>query len=250
MTKAFYRQAPGCNGNTIPPSPLDGPCEKTQSMLQSIQVVNKVDSLKTAANANGNEFAFKIRADGTTSNMEEGEKEHVNMSSMSGFVGFYHCHPGLGGINIFSPPDIKTLFNGIMTGGTASTVSDIFFGVVGSEVCVSCPGGIKYFHYIVRFTGTLQEAGAVFNTNYDMKILREDYTNRENKLTSILPTSPYSDNDGTSLNHKGVEKLFYDTLDKMNIPKNKMILQRVNDDNTIDNITPNPDGTTTALPCP
>lgn len=240
----------GGNGYEYPDPPEEElPCVNTKNMLLNTSVQNKLETLKEKTKADGNEFGFKVRPDGTTSEMTEGGKQHWDVGSLQGFNGFYHSHPGQG-INIFSPPDIQSLFTNIITSGTSSTVSNVFIGVIGSENCSSCPGGVKYFHYVVRYNGPIQDAGTISSTNYDMKTIINNYQKRENELASILPTSPYSDNDGASLNHKGVEKLFFDTLDKMNINKNNMILQRIDENGSVNTITLNSDGTIKPVPCP
>ena len=245
MSSVFYRPGPGCGGGTIPE--IDNPCKKTKSILDNPALQDKVKTLKEKVNIDGaNEFGFKVKMDGTTTDVTEGKKREWDVGSLQGIKGFYHSHPGPG-INIFSPPDIQSLFTNIITSGSPSTVSGIFIGVIGSE---NFSGGIKYFHYIIRYNGSIQDAGAISSTNYDMNDLKNFYREREKELTSILPTSPYSDNDGASLNYKGVEQLFFDTLGKMGINKNKMILHRVDDNGIVNTITLNSDGTTTAIPCP
>ncbi|RQO41721.1 hypothetical protein DBR39_03660 [Chryseobacterium sp. KBW03] len=245
---------PGGNNNgtpTIPnlPPRRTPPCKQTKMMLTNPAVKDKIEQLKEKVIVDGNEFGFKIRADGTTSDMTEGGKQHWDVGDMQEFAGFYHSHPGAG-INIFSPPDIQSLFTNIITSGSSSTVSDVFIGVIGSENCTSCPNGIKYFHYILRYNGPIQDAGTISSTNYDMRVLKEYYREKEKKLCEILPSSPYSDNDGASLNHTGVEKLLFETLDKMNINKDNIILQRIDDNGTINMITLNSDGTIASIPCP
>ncbi|KAB1229804.1 hypothetical protein [Chryseobacterium viscerum] len=231
--------------------PRHDPCYKTKTMLAKTAVKDKIDSLKVKTRSEDNEFGFKVRPDGTTSDMTEGGKNNWDPGSLQGFAGFYHSHPGAG-INIFSPPDIQSLFTNIITSGSSSTVSDVFIGVIGSESCPSCQNDekVKYFYYIIRYNGPIQDAGTISSMNYDMSDLKDSYREREKELASIHPTSPYSDNDGASLNHMGVEKLFFETLDKMNINKNNMILQRIDDNGTINMITLNSDGTTTPVPCP
>ncbi len=103
---------------------------------------------------------------------------------------------------------------------------------------------------MIRYEGSLEDAGTVTFTDYNMIDIIKDYQERENKLTSILPTSPYSDDGGVSLNYKGVEKLFFDTLDRMNIDKTKMVLQRIENDGTINTIMFNNNGIPTEIPCP
>ncbi|MDN5478679.1 MAG: hypothetical protein L0G39_17270, partial [Chryseobacterium sp.] len=225
--------SPGLCGGGVPTQPNVGnnnptdPCEKTKSILTNTEINNKIQTIKEKASGDGaNEFGFKLKTNGTTTDVTEGKKREWEVGSLQGIRGFYHSHPGEG-INIFSPPDIQSLFTTIITSGSPNSVSSNFIGVIGSEACPSCPSGIKYFHYIARYSGSIQDAGTISSTNYDMKILKEDYREKEKKLCEILPTSPFSDNYGASLNHKGVEKLFFETLNKMNIDKNKIILQRV-----------------------
>lgn len=223
------------------------PCESTKSILTYLATTAKVQTLKEKSSINkANEFGFKVRTDGTTTEITEGKKTEWEVGSLQGIKGFYHSHPGEG-INIFSPPDIRSLFVTILTSGSPGNVSDNFLGVIGSE---PSSGGIKYFHYIVRYNGPIQDAGTISLANYDISNLKDNYREREKELTSILPTSPYSDNGGASLNNKGLETLFFDSLDKMNIDKNKIILQRVDEDGTVNTITLNSDGTTTPIPCP
>lgn len=240
----------GCNTGvpteTIIPT-RNNHCEKTKAMLENPEVADKIDVLKQKAELpKANEFGFKVRPDGTTSALIEDEKEKIDFGDMHGFTIFYHSHPGVLGINVFSPPDIQSLFKAIITAGNSSNFKDISFGVIGSESCSSCPGGVKYFHYLIRYNGQFSDTGTIASTDYDMDAMEEWYQRKEKSLSS---KSIYSDDGGNSLNNKGAEKLFFDTLDKMNINKNNMILQRI-DDGTVYNITANSDGTTTATPCP
>ncbi|UZT96001.1 hypothetical protein ODZ84_12195 [Chryseobacterium fluminis] len=136
---------PGGGGGENPEPEIPDPCKKTKTVLQKPEVQAKVQTLKEKANANGNEFGFKIKSDGTTSPLIQGGKDKLDFGDMNGYSGFYHVHPGIIGINIFSPPDIQSLFTAIITAGNSSTVSDIYFGVIGSEICQSCPGESNIF---------------------------------------------------------------------------------------------------------
>ncbi|UZT96002.1 hypothetical protein ODZ84_12200 [Chryseobacterium fluminis] len=78
-------------------------------------------------------------------------------------------------------------------------------------------------------------------------MMRKWYQDQEANLTD---QSAYTDNSGTSLNHTGLEKLFFDTLGKMNINKDNMILQKIEDNGGINTISINSDGTTVQIPCP
>ncbi|KQT24229.1 hypothetical protein ASG22_09440 [Chryseobacterium sp. Leaf405] len=244
----FYRLMPGCGGSGNPDFPeLDDPCTKTQNLLANPEVAEKIQILKQKAEVpNANEFGFKVRPDGTTSNLIEGEKKKIDLGDMHGFASFYHSHPGFSGINIFSPPDIQSMFIAIITAGNSSSFKDISFGVIGSEACSTCLGGVKYFHYVIHYNGQFSDAGPIASTDYDMTTMNIDYENRQ---AEIVETNPDCTDDGSSLNHRGVEKLFFNTLDKMNINKSKTILQRIENDGTVYTITPNGDGTTTATPC-
>lgn len=232
------------------PDPPEDPCEKNKQIITSPGIHNKIKDVREKADSNGRyEFGFKVNADGTSTEVTQGPvKGEWEVGSLAGIKGFYHSHPDVG-IQIFSPNDIQSFFRTIVTSGTPSTVSDIFIGVIGAKPC-SCPGGKKYFHYMIRYEGSLEDAGTVTFTDYNMIDIIKDYQERENKLTSILPTSPYSDDGGVSLNYKGVEKLFFDTLDRMNIDKTKMVLQRIENDGTINTIMFNNNGIPTEIPCP
>ncbi|MDQ8143811.1 hypothetical protein [Chryseobacterium sp. CFS15] len=244
-------QYPG-GGSDSPPKlpPRKNPCEKTKVISTDPAVKAKIEFIKEKADLNGNEFGFKIQGNGETSAVTEGGKDFWDPGDLSRVSGLYHCHSG-DGVNIFSPPDIHNLFPHIIISvtspGGAPTVKDVFKGIVGSAECNNCPGGKEYFHYIIRFNGTMDQASTISSTNYDMTKLKKEYKRRDNELVSA---SMYSNNDGLSLNSKGVEKLFFETLDKMEIAKDLMILQSVDSNGNISTIKLNPDGTTEAVPCP
>lgn len=225
------------------PLPKD-PCKKAKALLASPEVEANITSLKEQSKIGG-EKGFNIKADGTSSAMITGGEHHVDMGSELGWQGGYHNHTP-DGIKIFSPPDILKLLNYAIS-QPMGNFSDAYFGVVASEPCTNCPGGYKYHNYIIRFNGTSQELEKyLYQTIWDKKALSSDYQKRENNLSG---NSAYTDNDGESLNQKGLEKLFFDTLKDMNMDE-KVSLQRVDNEGTIQNITLDNNNQPTATPCP
>ena len=110
MTKAFYRQAPGCNGNTIPPSPLDGPCEDAKPAIDKANEIlhttagQNMDSLLKGKTQAPNEWAVSVdqKPDGSyeTSTPSEGtphSSSSPNPSPPNVKVGDGHSHAGASG---------------------------------------------------------------------------------------------------------------------------------------------------------
>jgi len=190
-------------------------------MLQSAEVQNKLETLKNNS-LTKNEKGFKVKADGTTSAVIEGVDHEVEMGDFAGYQGGYHNHTPTG-IPMLSPPDID---NGLLKaarsqGNQGNAVNNSFFGMVKKEVCSSCPGGYKIYHYVIRFTGTYNDALVSFSQEKINK-LKDDYEMRYSFYES--------------LGQAGLEKLFFQTIKEMNL-ENKVILQRVDETGTFPNIT-------------
>lgn len=134
---------------------------------------------------------------------------------------------------------------------TGTPVSDSFAGMVASYPCGSpsaCPpDGYLYINYIIRFTGTLADAEAIKNKNYDFKALGNAYSKFEQ---SIKNKSEYASQYGNFMNFKGLEKVFFNALDKMGIDKNQIALQRIDKDGKVYNVTLDANGTPAETPCP
>ena len=145
---------------------------------------------------------------------------------------------------MLSPPDILALFNYAMNFNNGNT-GDAFFGMVGSDICTACPGGYKYYNYVIRFNGTYQELAALVFANWDRETLRDTYRTRASELSD---NSLYYDYQLENLKNIGLEKLFFDTLKNMSI-ENKVTLQRIDDDGTVQNITLE-NNEPKATPCP
>lgn len=218
-------------------------------MLTNPQVQAKINELKDqskllSSDPNSGEVGYKFNADGTPSPKIIGGKHEVSLGSTVGYQGGYHNHTT--GIKMLAPADIAKLLQFAISQPNGN-ISDGYMGMIGSEPCSSCPGGYRYYHYIINFTGTSQElANYLYSSNWDLNILKKDFEEKE----GILAGNPlYVDQLGNNLNNNGLEKLFFDTLKKMGM-EDKVDLQRIENNGTIQNITLNSDGNIiTATPC-
>ena len=76
-----------------------------------------------------------------------------------------------------------------------------------------------------------------------------DYLKKEAKLTNTKINGNTYRNSAGDLNEKGLEKLFFDTLTNIGLD-NKVLLQRVDPNGTVYNVTQDISGSITATPCP
>ncbi|WP_411811036.1 hypothetical protein ACLB9Y_12940 [Chryseobacterium scophthalmum] len=243
----------GC-GSGIPtqpnlPLPANNPCKKTKALLEDPAVTEKIGTLKEQSKIeegqpNFGEKAFEINNDGTSSGMIDGEEHSVRVGSTIGKQGVYHNHTP-DGIKMPSPPDIIKMLHYALSQPNGN-ISNGFLGMVGSEECNTCPGGYKYHNYVIRFSGTLQELGGFTSQNWDSEDLIKTYRDAKYELSTNINYANYQYG---PLNSDGLEKLFFDTLQNMGI-EGKVNLQRIEDNGTIQNITQNSNGTTSATPCP
>ncbi|SUX46140.1 hypothetical protein [Chryseobacterium indoltheticum] len=244
-------QYPG-GGSDSPPKlpPRKNPCEKTKAISTDPAVTAKVGTLKEQSKIedgepNYGEKAFEVKNDGTTSDIIIGEKHKVKLGSEAGKQGAYHNHTP-DGIKMLSPPDILKMLNYALAQPNGN-LSNGFLGMVGSEECGTCPDGYKYHNYIIRFSGNSQELEKfIFQTNWDREDLMMKYEKRKYQLSTNISYANYKYG---PLNSDGLEKLLFDTLQNMGM-EGKVNLQRIEDNGTIQNITQNSNGTTSAIPCP
>lgn len=240
----------GCSyvGPSLPnpgnPNPSDDNCQKTKEIVENEEVHPKIDSLKAKSKTKG-EKGFNVKLDGTTSGLIDGGPHEVDLGDETGNQGGYHNHTPTG-IKIFSPPDVLKLLNYAIS-KPGGNVGNAFFGVIGSEVCSSCTGGYKYQHYIIKYTGGLQELGTLVYSPWDKTALESWYLKQE----FLLASNPaYSDDGGATLNTKGLEKLFFNMLNKMGL-QNKVSLQRIDDSNVVKNVKIDlTTGEPEEIPCP
>lgn len=250
----------GLGGNNLTPTqpnvPVrNNPCNKTKAMLENPAVQTKLNSLKNHSTGTG-ELGFKIKKDGTTSDIIDGGKHEVDLGNMTGWQGAYHNHTSTG-IPMHSPPDID---NGLLKLARSQPTQPVgehnnaYFGMIVKKACSTCTGGFKIYHYVIRFNGNYDDA----ITNFSQEKLDEltlDYQKLEDVLTNLYGPFGNTYIDGTGrITNEGLEILFFETLKSMNLD-NKLILQRVDDDGngniTVNNITLDADGLhTTASPCP
>jgi len=122
--------------------------------------------------------------------------------------------------------------NGVSNAGNA------FLGLVA-------PNGV---HYLIRFDGDHANLPPNPFSGFDL-----DGWNMEQYvlMQQLMNNSSYYSvvNGNKILNNKGLERILFKTLSKMNL-QNKVILQKIDDNNKVSTVNKNSDGTTTSVPCP
>ncbi|SDR09836.1 hypothetical protein SAMN05421664_3535 [Chryseobacterium soldanellicola] len=243
-----------CNGDgsgVIITNPTT-PCEKTKVLIQKQEVKDKVNALYNQSMATG-EKAFMVKtSDGLPDPLIDGEEHSVQLGNTDGYSGYYHNHTKKG-INIFSCHDIYKLFEFIKKLPPDQSSDVAFGGMVDTET--SCPGctstgGIEYFNFLVRFNGSRDAAAEIKDRNYpedDLDDLEDKYQDFEQ---SIRDLPGYSSQNGNFFSFKGLEEVFFNALDKMNIDKNKIILQRIDKSGKVYSVTLDANGKPKETPCP
>lgn len=213
-------------------------------------IVNvKTNAALTLTNPKTGELGFKEKKDGTIVPANVNASHHVIFSDVTDSYGGYHNHTATG-THMVSPPDIvDTLFGFASAQSINDGVGNAYFGMIAAETCSSCTGGIKYVHYVIRFAGTGAElANFVYSPAQMVKIIN-DYRKTATDLSDPYISGTTYINSSGDLNEKGLEKLFFDTLINMGLD-NKILLQRVENNGTVYNVTKNSSGIITAIPCP
>ena len=104
-------------------------------------------------------------------------------------------------------------------------------------------------HYVVRFGDT--QAGLPITGSYSqtqIEIWKIDQTTLWQQL--LISDNYYSLISGKKvLNAKGLERILFDTLEKMGL-KNKVNLLKINENNSVSIIVQNSDKSTISIPCP
>lgn len=234
VSSVFYRPAPGCGGGTIPE--IDDPCEKTKNLLKKQEVKDVVNDLENHLNSSvGGEKGWRLNKSGPPTQTTQNSDHSVNFGNPSTMNGGYHNHTGTK-VDIFSATDIATLIE-ITRYQSLGNANNAFMGLIA-------PNGI---HYVIRFSGNHSDLPAnAFNEdqqeiwNFAQFAVYRDLLKDSNFYSTI--------NGEKVLNNKGLEQLFFKTIEKMNL-QNRVILQKV-DDNNVSTINKNSDGTTEEIPCP
>ncbi|WP_223606950.1 hypothetical protein [Chryseobacterium sp. OSA05B] len=251
--------SPGLCGGGVPTQPNvgnntpDDPCEKTKSMLPRVSA-NIEDIKKQAKKAmtdpKAGEIGFKEKKDGTVVPADVNAAHQVQINNVTDGYGGYHNHTGTG-IHMVSPPDIvDTLFGFAAAQSVNDGVGNAYFGMIAAEPCSTClPDGVKYVHYVIRFSGTGSELGNFVYSPAQMTQFIKDYRKTASDLSDpYISGTIFSDSLG-NLNEKGLEKLFFDTLTNIGLD-NKVVLQRVEPNGTVYNLSKSSTGIITATPCP
>ncbi|WP_234111074.1 hypothetical protein [Chryseobacterium sp. R2A-55] len=210
-----------CGGGNVVAPPQKTPCQKTKEMLENPKTKPAISFLKANSSA-GREKGVMFKADGTPSAIIQGGEHSVNFGDKSGYQGGYHNHTPTG-TPMFSPGDFDQLLNFALGQGNL-TVTNAYLGMVARNG----------MHYIIRFNGSYNDALVTFSDT-DLKKYRRDY--REIKKNLMDPEkngSNYINADG-SINNKGVEKLFFEITQNMNL-SNKISLQRIENNGNVQSV--------------
>ncbi|WP_374465637.1 hypothetical protein [Chryseobacterium sp.] len=224
------------NGGVIITTQND-PCTITKSQLGTASVKEVIQNLKNHITSGaGGEKGYGIKKNGTASPTTENNDHSVNFGDPSLLTGGYHNHTGTG-VDIFSAKDISTLIEIARYNGSGKPTY-AFMGLVA-------PNGI---HYIIRFNGV--QADIPTYGNFSQEQFRTWSIQQAISMSSLSRKTEFIQvvNGKKILNTKGLEKIFFDTLDRMGL-KNNIILQKIDINNKISTVNKNTDGTTIAIPC-
>lgn len=242
----------GGPGVIITYTPPTTPCEKTKTVIQNSEIQTNIlyEQSKEKEDGKRGEKGFMVDRSGTDGPIIPGAEHSVHLGDITGYQGYYHNHTPKG-VKMLSPPDIYKLFQFIVSQPPGTPI-DASFGamVAAQEGCWTCPDHYLYFTYMIRFNGTFEDAKAINDINYteaQLETLKKDFEKFEQKLRN---KSGYSSPDGNFLSFKGLEEVFFNALDDMNIPKDKIILQRIDKNGNVTNISVGPDGKPKETPCP
>ena len=230
------------------------PCDKTKAMLDRPNVQQGINNIKanakqTLTDPNIGEIGFKEKKDGTVVPADVSSNHQVVYSNVTDGYGGYHNHTATG-IHMFSPADIvDTLFGFAAAQSVNDGIGYAYFGVIAAESCSTCADGVKYLHYVIRYAGTGTELANFVYSPEQMTQIINDYRKIASDLSDpYISGTTYSNSLG-DLNEKGLEKLFFDTLTNMGL-NNKVVLQRIEPNGVVYNLTKDGTGVITATPCP
>jgi len=226
----------GNNGYEYPEIPEEeDPCAKTKNLLENQDVENIVNDLKNhLSSGEGGEKGWRLNKSGPPTETTQNSGHSVNFGDPSTMNGGYHNHTGTG-VNMFSATDIATLIE-IVRYQSIGEVGNGYMGIIA-------PNGI---HYVIYFNGTHEDIPAYPFTPKD----KEDWNTLQAYWVDTLPAfqaNLYSSDSGNTISSRGLEKLFFNTLDKMGL-SNKITLQKV-ENNSVSTINLESNGVPQSNPC-
>ncbi|MCD9856307.1 hypothetical protein LUD75_16405 [Epilithonimonas sp. JDS] len=228
----------GGGGGIVIYDPNKSPCARTKKMIENSDLKNVVQDLKThIANGATGEKGWKLNKVGSPTQTTENGDHSVDFGDPSLLNGGYHNHTGTK-VDVFSPTDIGTLIEIARYNG-ASDPNNAFMGLVA-------PNNV---HYVIRFGDT--HAGLPITGSYSqtqIEIWKIDQITLWQQL--LMSDNYYSLISGKKvLNAKGLERILFDTLEKMGL-KNKVNLLKIDENNSVSIIVQNSDKSTISIPCP
>jgi len=240
---------------TLPNNPIrNNPCEKTKAMLQRPNIQQGIANVKaqaklTLTNPLTGEIGFKEKKDGTVVPGDINAAHQVTFNDVTDGVGGYHNHTKKG-IHLHSPPDILDTLLGFAAAQSVSDgVGNAYLGMIAAEACSICPDGINYINYVIRYTGTGAELASLVYSPAQMTQFNNQYRDFARDLSEPLLNGTTYINSSGLLSEKGLETLFFDTLKNIGI-SGKILLQRIEPNGNVYNVTQDSSGTINATPCP
>ncbi|WP_294313369.1 hypothetical protein [uncultured Chryseobacterium sp.] len=194
----------GGSGNNDPNNPNNQtPCEKTKNIVNKPQIKAKLTSLQSYANTNTKiENGFQELKSGTLVNGVVNGDNQIEFGIGPNSQGTVHTHqPGT--IGIFAPQDIMT-FLAIVHAQDANALGNAYSGTISSSGT-----------YFINFTGTASDLPPATTETQEAAYVAatvKDYTEKYYKLLKAEEKKSYQ-----TLSSIGLEKLFFDMLDKIGL---------------------------------
>ncbi|OVE60217.1 hypothetical protein [Chryseobacterium mucoviscidosis] len=192
-------------GSTGYPYPQNNqtPCEKTKNIVNKPQIKAKLTSLQSYANTNTKiESGFQELKSGTLVNGVVNGDNQIEFGIGPNSQGTVHTHqPGT--IGIFAPQDIMT-FLAIVHAQDANALGNAYSGTISSSGT-----------YFINFTGTASDLPPAMTEAQEAAYVAatvKDYTEKYYKLLKAEGKKSYQ-----TLSSIGLEKLFFDMLDKIGL---------------------------------
>lgn len=232
-SSAFYRPMPGCGGGGTLPE-IDDPCKKTKKMLNSQKIKTITDDLKNHMASGTGEKGWRDNKVGNPTQTTQNSGHSVNFGDPSTMNGGYHNHTGTK-VDIFSATDIDVLLE-VVRYQSIGNAGNAYMGLIA-------PNGI---HYVIYFSGNHNDLPQNAYTSEE----KENWELEQILQTFALIKKPEFKeiiNGKAVLNSKGLEQIFFNTLQKMGL-YNKIILQKIENSQVL-TISLNADGSTFKIPC-